>query len=193
MSQDLQTAVAWSQLILAVATVLTLICFIIYTKATIDLRQATRDQVNVTQRLLTEEQRQTEQQIMPVLILSTAWNEASQLNECVVRNVGLGAALNSNTTPISPNNSVNFRLEHRSAIAAGASQNVRLLLGLDPKALGAPDIVRVLNYEGAVKEAPVVISYQGINGKWYKTNQTFLLTSDKKDLIIRFDNFSETP
>jgi hypothetical protein len=106
-----------AQVILFALTVVTLYYLRRYTIETVQIRVAARDQVEATNQLLKETQTQSEQSLMPMVILSTA-KEADRGNRFVLKNAGNGPALNVRTSPMNLKTNVKVQFQHRSVIGS---------------------------------------------------------------------------
>jgi hypothetical protein len=170
------------QIVLALATIATagLLCW--YALETKRLRQAAEQQV-------TESQLQTEYSMKPVVVLTTAIDEGhvTRPNKFSLKNVGKGAALNTRVHPFSHNKTVQWWFQHRSVIAAD-ELHFTVFGEVGKPASSVPENMKwVLNQQDALKEVPLVITYNGISGQRYQTQHTLMLTEDRSDLIVRVD------
>jgi hypothetical protein len=155
---------------------------------TIGLRKAAQDQVDAAARSVVEFQKQTEQSVMPMVVLTTEDSENNVTN-FIVKNMGNGAALNIWIEPFSHDGKVQSRFHHRSAIAA-SEHHIAFYVTDGSSTGGVPAfLVRLLGYAGSLKEIPVKITYNSISGQRYETFHTMMRTDSQRDLTIRFDEF----
>jgi hypothetical protein len=153
---------------------------------TVRLRKATEDQVIASRSLLDEEQKQREQLLMPIVVLTTG--ERDSVETLVVRNLGNGPALNTHTLSFSLNAERTFDVIHQSVVASGELQEANIRLGSAISSLFVWEFIEILkSYSNAQICTKVV--YDASNGKRYMTRHTIMLTEDKSDLVIRFDGF----
>jgi hypothetical protein len=188
-----QDLVGWSQLLLVVLTLATLLALICYTRETAKLRRATQDQVLVTQHLLREAQNQvkeaqtqTEYTLMPIVTLTAD----SGAGPFAVRNHGNGPAFNVRTRPLSDDDDQRRkRFHHATAISAGGEELANLFSDLAGKGVAPADLARLLKAAGNGSEARTSIAYTSATGRWYETFHTIAPRSGGSGLVIRFDEF----
>jgi hypothetical protein len=150
------------------------------------LKEAQR-QNEVTASLLKEAQLQNQQSLMPVVVLMTDTTPGFATS-FLVKNDGTGPALNVVTASI-VFDKVRFEFHHHGAIGIGEQHRVSVLLEGRPGEMRLPDFVQALRQIASNMELHTTISYQSIKSDSYTTHHTLKLTSDQKDLIIRFDGF----
>ena len=144
-----------------------------------------------TQKLLREAQRQTEVSLMPIVVLATTTTQQGLSGPClVVRNLGRGPAFNTTIRPLNDTDGITYRVQHRATIAAGEREGASLYM--DKTSLQGIDLINILQRQAHDSPMQTSIAYKGVNGRSYETAHTISLTSDGKDLIIHFDNFSVT-
>jgi hypothetical protein len=128
---------------------------------------------------------------MPIVVLTTAMEEDCG-NRFVVKNTGAGPALNTRTSSFNLDPKQTLDLHHRTVIGAAQSEQASLYSNLPSGSLRPTDLIRLLNCEGAFSELQIFTRYQGVDGTGYQTSHTIMLTNDKKDLRIEFNNFEKT-
>jgi hypothetical protein len=178
-----KTLVEWGQLALVLLTLATLVVLIVYTKAA-------RDQAKATSRILEETQRQTEQSLIPVLVLTTAVD--GNVTVFIVKNIGNGPALNAYTTPFSLDGLHKLAFHHRGVVGASQHDRADLLIDSAGNPLRPVELCHYIQRAGPDVESHTKIHYQAVNRRWYHTSHTIKLTKGKLDLIIEFDEFDKT-
>src|SRR5271157_5791630 len=169
-----QGIVDWAQLLLVLFTFLTLLVLGVYTIETVRLRKATRDQVDVTNRLLRESQIQNEHLLVPIVVLTTSLE--GDRNLFVVKNTGTGPALNTRTSPFSVSQTINLRFRHRTVIGADQQQTAPLYMDSRPGSLQPQELVNILRQQAPDQELRTSIVYQSVSNTWYETTHTIVLT-----------------
>jgi hypothetical protein len=204
--------VEWVQVALCVLTGATLYFLRLYTKETVQLRKATRDQVEVnnqifretvelrkaardqvdaTNLVLKETQKQTEQSLMPIVVLTTKPFPDRPPN-FVVKNTGNGPALNTRIQPIFHDGLTKSEFRHRSAIGAGEEEPAFLHMDFRPGPLMPGELIVALENADPRRELKTAILYEGVLGHKYRTSYTIKLTAaGKHDLVIQFDGFEK--
>jgi hypothetical protein len=157
---------------------------------TIELRKATQDQVGVSNQLFQEAHNQREQSAMPIVVLTTTMI-SNVMTVFIVKNIGSGPALNTRTSPVTLDQKQALDLHHRTVIGAGEYEEASFFSSSLSGPLRLPDLVRLLNYQGAPSKLQIFVQYQGVNGSRYQTSHTLMLTTDQKDLRIEFDKFEK--
>jgi hypothetical protein len=141
--------------------------------------------------LLKETQKQNEQSLMPILVLTLQGNQGV----FIVKNTGNGPALNIWIQPFSHGETIPM-FHHSNAIAAGEQDEPVLRIAPNGKVLRPIDFKSLVNNALADRAGPDVefhtkISYQGVNKCWYQTAHTIKGTPGKFDPIIQFDDFGQ--
>lgn len=186
-----QTLVDWAQVVLVIVTVATLIVLCIYTKATVDLRKATRDQVDVSNRLLREAQAQNEASIRPILqLVATVTDETNTTitTEFQLRNLGSGPGFNVTIEPVRCTHSV-YLFRHPDTLAPDDTASVDPLRTATSASLTPTEWNALFNdtQVGSSSDRPVniTIRYQNAAGKAYFTHHVITIEKDNPVPIIR--------
>lgn len=157
---------------------------------TVQLRKATQDQVEISNQLFQEAQNQREQSAMPIVVLTTTMI-SNVMTVFIVKNTGAGPALNTRTSPVALDPKQALDLHHRTVIGAGEYEEASFFSSSSTGPLRLPDLVRLLNYQGAPSKLQIFVRYQGVNGSQYQTSHTLMLTTDTKDLRVEFNKFEK--
>jgi hypothetical protein len=184
----LNQAQAWASLIIAAATVLTLIVLIIYTRETYRLRK--------------EAQAQTDQTIKPIVMLEGASDlpvigEGANMPafKAVLRNLGLGAAFNIEVEPLcGPNTKIEFR--HTTSLAAGDRQPIWMRIWEDQRladTVAYQSIQRMFHNHQLTSHASGVIRYSDVNGKRYRTVMTYHYDDLSKEMTPHLNKVEPNP
>lgn len=186
-----QATLAYCSIAVTILTLITAVALIWYTIETSRLRRATRDQVNATNLVVKETQKQNEQSLMPILVLTLQGDEGV----FTVKNTGNGPALNIWIQPFSHGETVPM-FHHSNAIGAGGQDEPVLRIAPNGKVLRPIEFKSLVNNALAGGAGPDVefhtkISYQGVNKCWYQTSLTIKRTPGKFDPIIQFDDFGQ--
>jgi hypothetical protein len=159
-----------------------LVVLVVYTRETFLLRKTAQDQVGETQK-------QTEQSLMPIVVLDTGWS--GDRGVFLLRNTGKGPALNTSMQSFSHDRSPQPWFHHRSVIGAGGQDEPVLRIDSGKVPLAPNDFMSFVLKSGSDVEWRTKISYQGVNGCWYQTSHTIKRTSGKLDPIVQWDNFQK--
>jgi len=188
MDNTLQQAQAWASLIIAAATVLTLIVLIVYTRETYRLRR--------------EAQAQTNHTVKPIVMLEGATDlpvvgEAANMPafQAVLRNLGLGAAFNIDVEPLcGPNTKIVFR--QMTSLAAGDRRPIWMRVWEDhtlADTVAYQTIQRMFHNHQLISHAPGVIRYSDVNGTHYRTIITFHYDDLSKELTPHLEKVELDP
>jgi len=204
-----QTLQTWFSLALDLLTLCTLFVLIWYTVVTVGLRRAAQEQVRESVDLLRESQKQTEQAVMPVLIMTVddirrdttpeerdaSGGVAKATRSClVIKNVGQGPTLNSRTTVLRAQGA-SAEFHHRAVLAVGQYYVLRCV-SWDP--LGTQNMFTepyvLLEHFRHFDPSGETIStkYMSVTGRWYETVHSFETGDGGNELIINVDSHRET-
>jgi hypothetical protein len=169
---------AWAQVVVALATVVTLIFLIVYTVETRRLRLAAQSQV-------AEAQRQTQLSRMPLVVVDYGFHakgEGGEFRMPVIRNVGPGPAFNVNIEGLG---GIEFR--HPRTLASGETQSVTMLLDAGKHTRKLFELEKEIKDGLFVLPAKASVSFEGVDGTAYVTHHTLDIQPGTDKLLIEFD------
>lgn len=181
--------VDWAQIVLSFLAFPTLYFLWKYTRATVALLQATRDQVEVNNRALRLTELQGKRGNLPILVLLAATVDG--LDRIVIKNVGTGPALNAETEV--ENKEVGVSLHHRSVIGAQEEESVQIAVGGKPGQLFFRSTIAALLMNASTTRMRVSLAYEGTTGAKFETWHTLQVNDAGNDLLISFQAFKEFP
>jgi hypothetical protein len=170
--QSVQVVQAWATVALVLLTGVTLVFLIRYTRETIKLRETAEKQV--------------EQASMPVLMLVVDVTKSRYL---LITNVGTGPAFNTYTSPLTIGET-SLTFSHQCTIGAGA-EYVAIAAGPD-----GPLLIGLLQARLALTPHEAYTTrttYRSVAGKWYRSTQSFEISTETHELIISLDKHEEIP
>jgi len=174
-----RSLVDWAQVALVVLTAVTLVVLCKYTKETVRLRQATRDQVNISNQLLREAQIQNEAAEKPTLLFGLSSTDFHlgkplELLEPTIRNIGSGPAFNVVVEPMKGDGvEVQFRLPNVPYLEGKQQLPLKPFITQDGQANGMSswlsllaDLIRRNNFPA---DMIVAVQFESISSKTYRS------------------------
>lgn len=183
----LQQVQVWATVAAAFAAACTFGALIWYTIETQKLRRAAEKQNEIGQL-------QNERSILPIVLLEgTNIPVAEDANmpsfQTAIHNLGSGSAFNILIEPLQgPKTTIRF--EHTTALAAGDSQPVRMMVVEDGKQVASrayQNICRMFHNRQLVTGSTGVIKYSDVNGTKYRTILAYNYDELTREVILKFD------